>query len=203
MDEAPGRSKYHFKNTLLMLAGGVLIGLGIGLAVLWGLGILDEIIYDYSYRQAVSDAPQSGFSHVMTGDLAPEFVLQNLQDQDVLLSSQRGKVVLLNFWATWCGPCRLEMPAFESAYREWEDDFIVLAINFDEPRPEVQAFVQELDLSFPVLLDPGAEIQRLYQVRGYPTSLMLDRDGRILAVHIGIMSENQLAGYLSMAGLTK
>ena len=110
--------------------------------------------------------------------------------------------MLLNFWATWCAPCRLEMPAFQQRYRELAPEGLqVLAVNFDESEEEVRAFQQELDLSFPLLLDPGGMVQRIYRVLGYPTTYLVDRDGVIQAIHVGIMSEAQLDGYLLQLGM--
>lgn len=77
----------------------------------------------------------------------------------------------------------------------------VLAVNFDEPQPDVQAFQDELGLSFPLLLDPGAVVQRLYRVIGYPTSYWINREGQVAAVHVGVMSEQQLSDYLTDMGL--
>lgn len=106
---------------------------------------------------------------------------------------------MLNFWATWCAPCRFEMPAIQDRFDN--TDLQVLAINFDESEDLVQPFVQELELTFPILMDPGAEIQKLYQVRGYPTSVFIDEQGLVQVVHIGILDENQLDGYLQDLGL--
>ena len=135
------------------------------------------------------------------GALAPEFELLNLEGELVSLSDFRGKSVLVNFWATWCGPCRIEMPAIQSRFETYSPDFVVLAVDNDESIEVVKDFVDELGLSFQVLLDPGAEIQALFRVRGYPTSMFVDPDGVIQAVHIGLMTEGQLDGYLEQVGI--
>jgi thiol-disulfide isomerase/thioredoxin len=120
----------------------------------------------------------------------------------IYLEETLGKVVLLNFWATWCGPCRVEMPFFERTYAEFKDeDFVVLAVDFDEPIEAVRAFQEELNLNFPILLDPGGEVQRTYRVLGYPTSVLIDREGLIHAIHVGIMTEAQLDDYLGELGV--
>jgi thiol-disulfide isomerase/thioredoxin len=120
----------------------------------------------------------------------------------IYLEETLGKVVLLNFWATWCGPCRVEMPFFERTYAEFKDeDFVVLAVDFDEPIEAVRAFKEELNLNFPILLDPGGEVQRTYRVLGYPTSVLIDREGLIHAIHVGIMTEAQLDDYLGELGV--
>jgi peroxiredoxin len=133
------------------------------------------------------------------GALAPDFTLQTPQGDPVKLSELHGQVVLINFWATWCAPCRVEMPAIQARYNR--GDFTVLAVDFDESAELVQAFVDDLGLSFPVLLDPGGEIQNLYRVRGYPTSYFVDAAGIIRVLHIGDMSETELDNYLSQLGV--
>jgi cytochrome c-type biogenesis protein len=133
--------------------------------------------------------------------LAPDFKLESLSGEEVELSDFRGQVVLLNFWATWCAPCRLEMPAFQDRFDHFSPDLVILAVNNNETSTEVSEFVQELGLTFDPLLDPGAEIQDLYQIIGYPSTFFVNPDGQIQEIHIGIMTEEQLDGYLSSLGL--
>ncbi len=135
------------------------------------------------------------------GALSPDFELQSLAGETVRLSDFRGQAVVLNFWATWCAPCRQEMPAFESRYQQYGSDLVILAVNFDESAEAVTAFFDEMALSFDPLLDPGGEIQDLYQVRGYPTSYFVDVEGVIQIIHIGLMTEDQLDGYLLTVGI--
>ncbi|NIM92500.1 MAG: redoxin domain-containing protein [Anaerolineales bacterium] len=133
---------------------------------------------------------------------APDFTLTNLEGDEVSLSDFQGQPVLINFWATWCAPCRIEMPAIQDRFERFSTDGLaVLAVDFDEPASDVQAFGDELGLTFDLLLDPGAEIQRLYLVQGYPTSFFVDREGIIRVHHIGVMTEGQLDGYLAEVGL--
>lgn len=133
------------------------------------------------------------------GARAPDFTLVNLEGEPVRLSDLRGEVVLLNFWATWCGPCLLEMPVIEARYQQ--GGFQVLAVDFDEPAERVAAYLVDLGLSFPALLDPGGEIQRLYQVRGYPTSFFIDREGIIQILHVGPLNAAQLDSNLAQLGV--
>ena len=133
--------------------------------------------------------------------LAPDFELETIDGDTLKLSDFRGKAVLINFWATWCGPCRVEMPALQSRFESYSLDFVILAVDNDETWEIVSAFVDELGLTFNVLLDPGAVIQDLYQIRGYPSSIFVDVDGIIRVVHIGIMTEGQLDGYLAEVGI--
>jgi len=135
------------------------------------------------------------------GAQAPDFALRDLEGNEVRLSDYRGRTVLLTFWATWCGPCRLEMPTFEGRYQELKDEgFTVLGLNYDEPVEDVSAFRDELGLSFPLLLDPGGSVQRLYRIRGYPSSIFIDPQGEVRRVHIGLITEGQLRDYLVELG---
>lgn len=134
----------------------------------------------------------------IAGAPAPDFSLLDLEGQSVSLSDQAGNPVLINFWATWCGPCRIEMPFIEAQYQANKDNgFAVLAVDFDEPKADVEAYVRSLGLTFTVLLDPGGVVNDLYRVRGYPSSFFIGRDGVIKVVHIGVMTEAQLADNLS------
>jgi peroxiredoxin len=140
---------------------------------------------------------------LLLGSQAPDFELSRAAGGSVRLSDFRGQVVLLNFWATWCLPCRSEMPLIQQTYDNLGGQgFVALGVDFDEPAEVVIAFSEELRIDFPLLLDPGGEVQRLYRVIGYPTSVILDREGRISAYHIGILAKSQLDDYLKQAGLT-
>ncbi len=179
------------------LITGIIAGVGIGLLVIGFLRKeespnISEALNEARSADALAlDAP------------APSFELESLSGELVRLEDFRGQHILLNFWATWCGPCRLEMPAFQDRFKEHGGDLQIVAVNFDEPQHEVQNFVDELGLTFEILLDPGAEIQRLYQVRGYPTSYFVDAEGVIRVIHIGLMTEGQLDDYLTELGLNE
>jgi peroxiredoxin len=126
-------------------------------------------------------APRQGF-------LAPDFTLQTTTGETVRLSDLRGQAVLVNLWATWCPPCRAEMPAIQKMYDEYKDQgFIVLALDMtwqDDPAA-VGPFVQEYGLTFPVLLEPSGAAARLYELRSLPSSFFIDRQGVIREVVIG------------------
>lgn len=129
---------------------------------------------------------------------APEFTLQNLAAEDVSLSDYRGKVVLLNFWATWCMPCRDEMPSMERLWQQYRDKgFVILAVSTDEGGPSrVKSFVKRLKINFPVVLDPDATVSDLYQVSGLPVSYLVDREGHVVNKVTGSedwMSEKAIA----------
>ncbi len=181
---------------LMPLLGGLIFGLGVGIVIFFGFLKEDE-------SPKVSDLTR-GSEPLPVPSLdapAPDFKLDSLSGESVQLEDYRCKPVLLNFWATWCAPCRLEMPAFQSRYEEHAGDLAIVAVNNAESPSDVQFFVDELDLTFDILLDPSAEVQRLYLVRAYPTSFLLDADGVIRVQHIGLMTAEQLDGYLQEIGL--
>ena len=113
---------------------------------------------------------------------APEFVLPDMDGEQHALRDYHGKVVLLNFWATWCPPCRREMPALEQLYQQLgEQGLVVLAINQWEDPDHVFAYTGELNVfpSFPILFDPDSSVSEEYGVKGLPTSFLLDQDGQV------------------------
>jgi len=113
---------------------------------------------------------------------APDFELTSSDGQVIRLADLRGKVVLLNFWATWCPPCKAEMPDLNALQRKYgaERDFVVLGVNDEESAADVTAFAQREGIAFPLLLDPdGRVIEKLFEVRYLPTSMIIDRDGNI------------------------
>ncbi len=123
------------------------------------------------------------------GKLAPDFKLIGLDKQEVSLSGLRGKPVLLNFWATWCGPCRIEMPFLQEVYEEWTGKgLVVLAVNLQENPTTVKKFVENGGLTFPVLLSPGNEVPLAYNIRGIPATFLIDADGVIRDIKIGAFS---------------
>jgi cytochrome c biogenesis protein CcmG/thiol:disulfide interchange protein DsbE len=126
-------------------------------------------------------APAQGFQ-------APDFNLNTMQGGSLQLSKLRGKPVLLSLWASWCPPCKAEMPAFEKAYRQYADQgFTVLAVNASnqDSLADAQAFVQANGLTFPILLDTDGRVSQLYNLRSLPTSFFIGRDGVIREVVVG------------------
>ena len=118
--------------------------------------------------------------------VAPEIDLVDLDGQRHTLAQHRGKVLIVNFWATWCPPCREEMPSMERAWQVVKDDDIVLlAINVGESEDEVWAFTSNYPVTFPLLLDRGGEVIKRWQVQGLPTTYVVDPEGRLAYRAIG------------------
>jgi cytochrome c biogenesis protein CcmG, thiol:disulfide interchange protein DsbE len=134
------------------------------------------------------------------GQAAADFSLHTADGQVIKLSDLRGKVVLVNFWATWCPPCKAEMPDLEALYAEHgaDRDFVVLAVNLQE-RPElVEAFAQQYRLSFPVLLDASGQVtSHSYAVRSLPTTVVVDREGIVRDRWTGQLSKSMMLSRLN------
>ncbi len=133
----------------------------------------------------------------VVGATAPNFTLTNLNGKEVSLSQFRGRPVILNFWATWCVPCRREMPALEKAFQTHQPDgLVILAINLKEDAPLVESFVDELGLSFEILYDRQGEVNKTYTVAGLPRTIFIDRQGVIQHIQVGELQEILLQGFL-------
>ncbi|MCL2669404.1 MAG: TlpA family protein disulfide reductase [Syntrophaceae bacterium] len=120
------------------------------------------------------------------GNAAPDFKLDTPQGKTISLRSFRGKSVLINFWATWCGPCVDEMHILQQIATEWSSNgLVILGINEGDPASKVTGFIQRYGISFPILMDGDQEVSRLYMVRYMPTSVFVDKDGIVQVVAYG------------------
>jgi peroxiredoxin len=129
------------------------------------------------------------------------FTLTGLDGKTYSLDALRGKVVLLNFWATWCPPCRREMPGMEKLYRRFaRKGLVVLAVS-DEKRETVEAFLKDNKCTFPVALDPGRKVNTDFGVEGIPQSFLFDRQGKLSAQSIDMRTERQFLEMFQAAGL--
>jgi len=120
------------------------------------------------------------------GGPAPDFTLNELSGAPAALSQYRGQVVLVNFWATWCGPCQQELPLLDQVYKKYKPaGFTLLGVNVDKDAPAVKDLLARKPLSFPVLLDPANSVSKAYHVDDMPSSVLIDRKGMIRYVHRG------------------
>jgi len=159
--------------------------------------------FGWLVRGGYLDLEQAAAARLQTGtqigNLAPDFTLKELGGSDLTLSDLKGKRVFVNFWATWCPPCRAEMPHIQAVYEEKEDDVVFLAINLGESESKVEAFLEKNGYTFPVLMDPKGQTASLYLVRAIPTSYVIDADGIVRGKHIGVLSKATLTKLLESA----
>ncbi|ARF17593.1 peroxiredoxin family protein [Sporosarcina ureae] len=141
--------------------------------------VVDRLPEDW---QTTTDTDKPGLAK---GDLAPDFELATLSGDTVKLSDYRGKTVMLNFWASWCPPCRSEMPHMENYYTDNKesDNMEILAVNMTKTEKNkvesAKEFVDEYKLTFPILLDKDSEVMKMYQIKVYPTSYIINKEGVI------------------------
>jgi thiol-disulfide isomerase/thioredoxin len=134
---------------------------------------------------------QAGDSQKTGADLAPDFSLNDLNGQRVTLSQFRGKPVMLNFWASWCGPCRIEIPEIQALHQaHGSGDVVILGVDFGEQAATVRTFAQENKLTYRILTDENSTISRLYRVNGIPTTVFLNKQGQIVVTHVGPISQS-------------
>jgi peroxiredoxin len=134
------------------------------------------------------------------GHPAPDFTLKDLDGNVVRLNDFRGKVVFINFWATWCPPCRAEMPEIEALHQEYKDKgVIVIGVDISEPESTVRQYIQQGGFSWIIVLDSTAKVARDYQIVAIPTSYFLDKEGIIKAVNVGPMTKRAMEAELAKA----
>ena len=122
---------------------------------------------------------------------APDFTLRTMDGPNLRLAEQRGRVVMVNFWATWCGPCRQEMPHLDRLYQKYKSSgFVLLGVNVDEDARKAADVAAKLGVTFPVLLDTDKAVSKLYDLSTMPSTVIIDRDGKVRHFHRGY-----LAGY--------
>jgi peroxiredoxin len=122
----------------------------------------------------------------LAGLPAPDFALKSSTGENLRLSEYRGDVVMINFWATWCGPCRQEMPLLDQLYTRYERvGFSLLGVNIDDDSARAMDMIKELGVSFPVLFDARKEVSQLYNVDAMPVTILVDREGTVRHVHKG------------------
>ena len=125
---------------------------------------------------------------------APGFTLQSVAGKTVSLTQFKGDVVMINFWASWCGPCRQEMPLLDNIYKQYKDmGFTLLGVNVEPDARGADAWLKKTPVSYPILYDPRSQVSQLYQVQAMPTTVIIDRQGVVRFVHNGYLpgDENQ------------
>jgi peroxiredoxin len=156
-----------------------------------GGGVLIVVALFFLFVRNSSSMPH--VSPAQTGKALSDFSLNDVGGKMIRLSDYSGKVVLVNAWATWCPPCKAEMPALNAYYQAHQaDGFELLAVNAGDPVSDAAAFASQKGLAFPVLLDPNTSLLTGLGVHSFPTSIMVGRDGVVKAIHVGMFTPESL-----------
>jgi len=148
----------------------------------------------------------AGAAHatVQPAAAAPDFTLRSVDGPNLRLAEQRGRVVMVNFWATWCGPCRQEMPHLNKLYDKYRDSgFVLLGVNIDDNARAAIDLSAKMGLKFPVLLDTDKTVSRLYDLGSMPATVLIDRDGRVRHLHRGYRDGYELVYDQQLRALLK
>lgn len=141
-----------------------------------------------------------GVGSSLTGKPAPNFKAATVDGEVFTLSSYKGKGVIINFWATWCGPCKAEMPDLNRMTAA-HPNLAVLGVNYQQPHQAIARFAKRTEVSFPLLVDEEGLISTRYGVMGLPTSFFVDTQGIVVGVHVGVLNEARLAPWLEKMGI--
>jgi peroxiredoxin len=201
------------RNPLLIVGGFIILGLALTLIIFGGTlfggaeatntaetssSILEQVP---AFETAETDSIElpTGGGLLEIGDLAYDFALNDVSGNSVQLSDYAGQPVIINFWATWCGPCRVEMPELEAAYQaHQEEGLVILALDQQESAEDVSKFFKELGLNFTAVLDTEGTVSELYGVASVlPTTFFINGDGEVTAIHRGPMVQSQIDAYLA------
>ena len=199
------RAQFPWASVLIVM-GGLLIGLAAGLILFYGT---PPATTAKSAAPALAQPLQTGAAPPpapapVVGAPAPDFTLADLSGASVSLSDYKGQVVLLNFWATWCPPCKLEMPTLQQHFVDYKaQGLMVVGVEAGEPKADVESFATDQRLTFPILPDEKSTVTDMYRVSALPTTFVVDRQGVIVQQHLGMMTEAQVDGYLADLGLKK
>ena len=203
------------RNPLLIVGGFAVLGLAFTLIIfsgsLFGGGkdvdtavsnpsssILQQVPALESANTNTIQLPTGG-GPLELGDLAYDFTLNDVNDNQVRLSDLAGRPVIINFWATWCAPCRIEMPELEASYQAYQEEgLVILALDQQEPAEDVALFFEELGLNFTAVLDSEGTVSELYGVASIlPTTFFINGNGQVTAIHRGPMVQSQIDDYLA------
>ena len=175
--------------------------LGLWLAILAGAILIVVLVLNGYISLGAPDLPGApALAKLENGSLANDFALENLQGEQVRLSDLRGKVVAVNFWATWCIPCVQEMPYFQE-FQDQYPDFVMIGIDEKESMQEVRNYLEGKGINYQILMDYNAKVSGSYKVFMLPTTFFVDQEGMIRFRHYGIMTPDQLAYYLRILGV--
>jgi thiol-disulfide isomerase/thioredoxin len=176
-------------RTSQYLVGGLIFVALVGLVVLW-----------ISPRSARTGQTYRSLPPTV-GSPVPDFELTRLDGISQQLSKLKGTPVLINFWATWCAPCKEEMPMLERYSKQYAGKLVVLGVDSEEEINLVQPFIQGMEITFPILLDQSGSVSDRYFVKDFPYTFFVDQDGILRGQHLGLLSEDYLVRYLQTIGI--
>jgi peroxiredoxin len=206
------------RNPIIIFAGFLLMGAALALVLFGGdlfgsaqsnvpvvndtaeTTVLDQVIEFPTAESSVVEIPRGTDGVLDVGDPALNFTLLDFDGNPVSLDDFKGRPIIVNFWATWCAPCRIEMPELQAAYEAYQDDgLVILALNEDEPAEVARAYFEdEMGLTFTALLDDNSAIATAFGNFGtLPTTFFINAEGTITVIHRGPMTFSQIEGYLA------
>jgi peroxiredoxin len=202
MDSAPSPARARGSVRAAAIAATVVALIGLSIPFSWTAhddeteaALSMPIIEPVAAHASALQAPAAGADAACLANPKPatDFTLPALDGKKLTLSSFRGKVVLLNFWATWCGPCKAEIPAFVELQQQFKNDLVVVGLSVDDPADKAKAFAAEYKVNYPMVLGLGHdEIQDAYgPIYGIPASFLISRDGKVCKRHLGIAPKSQ------------
>lgn len=189
-----------FSNKLLIVVIGMWLGVVLGVAIIGGIFYFDLMPGAGQGSSPAIEIPP--LAKLEDGSLAPDFELENLAGQKVRLSDLKGKLVLVNFWASWCIPCVQEMPTLQ-AFQQQYPGITVLGINLEEDNTTIQNYLEQVGATYEILLDREARITSEYRIITLPTTFIVDEKGMIRYRHIGYLAKNQLQHYFDTLGVVQ
>jgi peroxiredoxin len=195
-DERPQRRR-EYSGAGSTLGVGALIILAVGVAIWWfefrgdgGGSAADDGFGVVELQDA--DNPTDRAPAAEAGRAAPNFHLRDLADGSASLTDYRGEWVLVNFWASWCGPCRSEVPDLQQLIQRRPNDIVVLGVNQQETRDAAAKFAEEFDVTYPMVLDRSGEVSQAYRAQGLPVSYLVNPEGVIVKAYLGRVTDDDL-----------
>lgn len=195
-DERPQRRR-EYSGAGSTLGVGALIILAVGVAIWWfefrgdgGGSAADDGFGVVELQDA--DNPTDRAPAAEAGRAAPNFHLRDLADGSASLTDYRGEWVLVNFWASWCGPCRSEVPDLQQLIQRRPNDIVVLGVNQQETRDAAAKFAAEFDVTYPMVLDRSGEVSQAYRAQGLPVSYLVNPEGVIVKAYLGRVTDDDL-----------
>lgn len=180
------------KRNLLLLFGGLVVGSLLGFMILW------------NGSNSPVNLPVSDKNPLEIKNVIREVSFVTTSGQTITIEDLRGKPVMINFWATWCPPCREEMPLIESVYEQNSSRLNMIGVSVDQSSQDVSRFIDKENITFPIVIDNDQmNLQRKFGVQGFPTTYFINSEGELIATHVGLLEPEMIGDYLKMVGLER